>query len=75
MGISHVVRIANKFLELQRSLESTRKFWTDFLGIYGFTFSKIEAILKLRKKTWKEELAFKEDDHWLVETWRMDFEN
>lgn len=75
MGINRVVRIANKFLEVQKSLKGTRKYCIDFLRMYESTYPKIEAILKLPKKTWENELTFKDDDHWLVDMWKMNFEN
>lgn len=51
MGIDHFVRKTNNFLDVQRSLEGTRKLYNDFRRIYESTFPKIEAILKLPSKT------------------------
>lgn len=73
MGINHDVRTTNKFLEVQRHLEGMRKFCIEFPNIYGSTYPKIEAILKLPQKTWEKELALIEDDHWLVDMWKLYF--
>lgn len=75
MGINHVIRTKNKFLELKRNLEGTRKFWNDFPKIYESTYPKIEAILKLPQKIWEKEIALTEDDHWPVDMWKLDFDH
>lgn len=45
MGIGHVIRTANKFLELQTVLKRIRKFCTNFPELYRITHPKIEAIV------------------------------
>lgn len=75
MGINYVVRTINKFLDVQRHLEGITKFCTKFQKIYGSTYPKIEAVLKLPQKTWEKELALTQDSHWLVDMWKLDFDH
>lgn len=62
-------------MDLQKSLESTKKLYADFPTTYDSTCPNIEAIFRLPKATWEKELAFKSDDHWLMDVWRKDFDN
>lgn len=75
MGISHVVRIANKFLKVQKVLKGIRKFYTDFLELYTITYPKLEAILKIPNGSWEKEFSLVEGDHWLRETWKLSLDH